>query len=107
MTFFVVRLSTFDANHSHQVYLVIVESMRVVEAQEILVGLKKILKVKYFVAVGKGSEVEEKLPRIGAALKEGQVVSQVEIAEIVDAGAAEFERAGNGLQKLDCPVDIG
>jgi hypothetical protein len=85
-----------DVNHNHRVCLVIVESLRVVEVQEILVGPRKILKVRYFVAAGKGSEVGERFLRIAAVSKEGQVVSQVEIAEIVGAGAAESERVANG-----------
>ena len=85
-----------DLNHNRRVCLVIVESLRVVEVQEILVGPRKILKVRCFVAAGKGSEVGERILRIGAVSKEGQVVSQVEIAEIVGAGAAESERVANG-----------
>jgi hypothetical protein len=71
------------------VYLVIVESMQV-GALEKLAELRKILKAKYFV-------VERRLLRIGVVSKGGQVVSQVAIAEIVDAGAAESERVESGL----------
>jgi hypothetical protein len=100
-------LSKFDVNHSHWVYLAIAESMQAVEGQEIWAELRKTLKAMYFVAVGKGFEVEERPRKIGAASKEGQVVSQVGIAETVDAGAARSERVGNGLQKLGCLADIG
>jgi hypothetical protein len=78
------------------VYLVIVESMQV-GALEKLAELRKILKAKYFVVAGKGFEVERRLLRIGVVSKGGQVVSQVAIAEIVDAGAAESERVESGL----------
>jgi hypothetical protein len=97
VTFYVVRLSMFDVNHNHRVYLVIVESMQVVEALEKLAELRKILKAGYFVVAGKGFEVERKLLRIGVVSKEGQVVSQVAIAEIVDAGAAGSERVESDL----------
>ena len=78
-------------NHNHQVYSVIVESLQVAEALERLVEPRKIWKAMYSVAVGKGFEVEGRLQRIGAVLKEGQVVCQVAIAEIVGVGAAESE----------------
>lgn len=86
---------------------VIGESMQVVEAQESFFEPRKIPKTICSVVARKGFEVEEKILRIGAVLKEGQVAFQVAIAEIVGAGAAESEKAGNGLWRLDCLVDIG
>jgi hypothetical protein len=107
MTFFDVRLSMFDVNHNRWGYLAIAESRQVVEVQGRLVEPRTILKVRCFVVAGKGSEAEGKLPRIGVASKEGQAVSQVEIAGIVDAGAVGFARVENGLQKLGYLADIG
>ena len=78
------------------------ESMQEVEAQEKWVEPRKLLgRAKYFGAAGRDFEVEEKPPKIGAVSTEGQAVFQVEIAEIVVAGAGGSEMAGNGLWRLD------
>ena len=84
-------------NHNHQVCSVIVESMQAVGVQESLFEARKSPKALRSAVVRKGFEVEEKLLRIGAVLREGQAVFRVAIAEIVGAGAAESERAGNEL----------
>jgi hypothetical protein len=109
VTFVVVaaHLSMFDVNHNRQVYLVVVESMQELEPLVMLTERKKIPKARYFGAAGRGFEAEWKPPRIGAVSTEGQVVSQVEIAEIVAVGAEGSEKVGNGSRKLGYLVDIG